>query len=140
MLYLMLLIVYAIYVVISPRKTNLRTMRPRQQWRESLNMFPGIRLWRGCFTGSWQPQCSCFCLMISFRRGCPVSLSNPSWDCGAVLTSPLLSFIYFIHASFWLDFWSIWPEVIATSPTHGESEANLPRDPNIATQKGLKTG
>ena len=60
------------------------------------------------------------------------------WIAGTVLTVSVLFHIF--HASFWLDFWSIWPEVIATSPTHGESEANLPRDPNIATQKGLKTG
>ena len=61
----------------------------------------------GCFTGSWPPRCSCCCS----RPSCPSSVCRFAWVtwhwiAGLVLTGSIL--FHIIHASFWLDFWSIW--------------------------------
>ncbi len=66
---LLFLIVHAIYVMYFAKEREFASdASPAVDCAESLNTFPGIRWWRGCFTGSWQPPCSRCCLPPSFRR------------------------------------------------------------------------
>ena len=67
----------------------------------------GIRWRRACFTGSWRPRCSRCCS----RRFCRSRASGFAWvtwhwTAGLVLTASIL--FHIIHATVWLDFWSIW--------------------------------
>ena len=74
-----------------------------------LPAFPGTRWRRGCFTGSWRRRCSpcCsprFCPRLAFQ----FDWVTYHWIAGTVLTISII--FHIIHASFYLDFWSIWPD------------------------------
>ena len=104
------MIVHALYlIVVKPPKRFAETKRQKRTRQRFRSGCRGTRWRRGCFTGSWRRRCSRCCL----RRSCPRWASSSTGCCttgsrDCVLTVSIL--FHIVHASFFLDFWSIWPD------------------------------
>ena len=108
---MLFLIVHAIYVRYFAKQeefagATLRRKLPRACPNDSRTALAGAR---DCFTGSWRRPCSRCCSPRSCRRsGVQFAWVTYHWIAGIVLTVSII--FHIIHASFWLDFWSIWPD------------------------------
>ena len=106
---LLFLIVHAIYVRYFAKAKEFAAATTPEVVASLPARFPGTRWPRGCFTGSWPPPCSRCCSPPSCPRWAfSFDWVTYHWIAGAVLTVSIV--FHIIHASFWLDFWSIWPD------------------------------
>jgi hypothetical protein len=103
------MIVHALYLIVvkPPKRFAERTAEvnaaaiPERVPRHSL----AARLFH------WIMAASMFTLLFTAflpKVGDPVQLGALPLDCGMVLTVSIL--FHIVHASFFLDFWSIWPD------------------------------
>ena len=123
---LLFLIVHAIYVTIYSRS------RPRTPWHPPAipaagaaripERVPRHSLARGCFTAVM--ALAMFALLFTAflpKVGVQFPWVTYHWIAGIVLTISVLYHI--IHASFWLDFWSIWPDKDDIEDARKQAEA-----------------
>jgi hypothetical protein len=109
---LLFLIVHAIYVeCISPSRKSLSSEASPEAVAALPKHVPRHSLVARLF--HWVMAASMFTLLFTAflpKVGIQFNWVTYHWIAGAVLTVSIL--FHVIHASFWLDFWSIWPDKI----------------------------
>ena len=106
---LLFLIVHAIYVRYFAKGEEYVGSMPRDAAARLPERIPRHSLAARLF--HWIMAAAMFTLLFSAflpKIGMPFDWVTYHWIAGAVLTASVV--FHVIHASFWLDFWSIWPD------------------------------
>jgi len=106
---LLFLIVHAIYVRYFAKGEEFVGSTPRDAAARLPERIPRHSLAARLF--HWIMAAAMFTLLSSAflpKNGMPFDWMTYHWIAGAVLTASVV--FHVIHASFWLDFWSIWPD------------------------------